>query len=61
MTIQMLFRSSATHNIALQNAGFLNVEEALNKAGFDVQTRGEKLSIEDFCRLSKVLSEYGAK
>ena len=46
---------------SLQNAGFLNVEEALNKAGFDVQTRGEKLSIEDFCRLSKVLSEYGAK
>lgn len=42
----------------LQNAGFLNVEKALQNAGFDIQIRGEKLSIKDFCKLSKVLYEY---
>lgn len=46
---------------SLQNAGFLNVEEALNDAGFDIQTRGEKLSIEDFCKLSKALMKYNLK
>ncbi len=43
---------------SLQNAGFLEVEKALNEAGFEVQTRGEKLSIEDFCTLSKALYKY---
>jgi len=45
---------------SLQNAGFLDVEHALNEAGFDIKTRGEKLSIEDFCRLSKALYKYNA-
>ena len=38
--------------------GNLEVEKALNEAGFEVQTRGEKLSIEDFCTLSKALYKY---
>ncbi len=42
---------------SLQNGGFLNVDKALNLAGFDFQLRGEKLSIEDFCTLSKALYE----
>ncbi len=51
---------------SLQNAGFLNVEEALKACGFDIQIRGEKLSIQDFCNLSKALeevqnSEHGLK
>lgn len=44
-----------------QNAGFLNVEKVLNETGFDIQTRGEKLSISDFCKLSKILYKYNAK
>ena len=44
-----------------QNAGFLNVEKALNETGFDIQIRGEKLSISDFCKLSKILYKYNAK
>lgn len=42
---------------SLINAGFKNVEEALFKAGFSPQIRAEKLSIEDFCKLSKTLYE----
>ncbi len=42
---------------SLQNAGFLNVEDALKACGIDIQTRGEKLSIQDFCALSKALEE----
>ncbi len=42
---------------SLFNAGFKNVEKALMMAGFDVQIRGEKLSIDDFCKLSKALYE----
>lgn len=45
---------------SLQNAGFLNVEEALKDAEFDIQIRGEKLSIEDFCNLSKALQKYNS-
>lgn len=45
---------------SLQNAGFLDVEKALNEAGFDVQMRGEKFSIEDFCKLSKALYKYNS-
>ena len=37
----------------------MNVEKALMAAGFDVQIRGEKLSINDFCKLSKALYEAG--
>lgn len=44
---------------SLFNAGFMNVEKALMAAGFDVQIRGEKLSINDFCKLSKALYEAG--
>ncbi len=40
---------------SLQNGGFLNVEHALKKCGIDNQTRGEKLSIKEFCELSKAL------
>lgn len=40
------------------NAGFKNVEEAIKEAGFDIQTRGEKLSVDDFCKLSKTLYKY---
>ena len=43
---------------SLQNAGFLNVEEALKACGFDIQIRGEKLSIQDFYNLSKALYKY---
>ncbi len=42
---------------SLLSGGFLNVEHALQKCGFNVQIRGEKLSIEDFCKLSKSLEE----
>ena len=44
---------------SLFNAGFMNVEKALMAAGFDVQIRGEKLSVNDFCKLSKALYEAG--
>jgi len=40
---------------SLMGGGFLNVGDALEQCGLDVQIRGEKLSIEDFCRLSKAL------
>ncbi len=41
----------------LQNAGFLHVEECLKETGTDNNTRGEKLSVENFARLSEVLYE----
>ena len=37
--------------------GFLGVEEAIRECGFDLNIRGEKLSMEDFSRLSEVLYE----
>ncbi len=43
---------------SLLNAGFKNVEDAIKEAGFDIQIRGEKLSINDFCKLSKTLYKY---
>lgn len=43
---------------SLLNAGFKNVEKALEEAGFDLQIRGEKLSIQDFYNLSKALYKY---
>lgn len=46
---------------SLLNSGFKNVETALNEAGFDMQIRGEKLSISDFCTLSKALYKYNNK
>ncbi len=46
---------------SLLNAGFLNVEEALQACGIDFQTRGEKLSVHDFCKLSKELEKVQDK
>ncbi len=43
---------------SLLNAGFLGVTEALDKTGIDANIRGEKLSIEKICELSKVLEEF---
>lgn len=43
---------------SLQNAGFIEVEQALNNAGIDKTTRGEKLSIEDIQKLSIALEEF---
>lgn len=43
---------------SLLNAGFLGVEETLNKIGLQNNTRGEKLSIEEISRLSEALEEY---
>ncbi len=44
----------------LLSAGFLkeNIEKAMANLGFDQNTRGEKLSIEDFGRLSEELLKY---
>lgn len=39
----------------LKGAGFVNVEEALQALGFDLNLRGENLSIEDFYKLSLIL------
>lgn len=43
---------------SLLNAGFLGVNEALDKIGIDIQDRGEKLSIETISKLAKALEEY---
>lgn len=43
---------------SLQNAGFIEVEQALNNVGIDKTTRGEKLSIEDIQKLSIALEEF---
>lgn len=61
-TIKAAF-ASRRKNIknALCNAGFKGVEEALKETELDVQTRGEKLSIEDFYRLSTALEKYNIK
>ncbi len=43
---------------SLLNGGFQGIEEALNKAGIKMETRGEKLSIDEICNLSKALEEF---
>ena len=43
---------------SLLNAGFVNVEEALEKAGIDKMTRGEKLSLQQIQKLSIALEEF---
>ena len=43
---------------SLLNAGFLGVVESLNKCGIDINTRGEKLSIERISELSCALEEF---
>jgi len=43
---------------SLLNAGFLGVEEALNKVNIPNQTRGEKLSLDDISKLSIALEEF---
>lgn len=43
---------------SLLNAGFIEVEQVLNKAGIDKNTRGEKLSMKDIQRLSIALEEF---
>lgn len=43
---------------SLLNAGFVRVEEALNKAGIDKMTRGEKLSLNEIQKLSITLEEF---
>ena len=43
---------------SLQNAGFIEVEKALEKAGIDKQQRGEKLSIQKIQELSIALEEF---
>jgi len=41
---------------SLNAAGFLNVEKSLEEMDINPNLRGEKLSIEDFCKLAKVLA-----
>ena len=43
---------------SLLNAGFVRVEEALNKARIDKMTRGEKLSLNEIQKLSIALEEF---
>ena len=43
---------------SLLNAGFLEVEKALEKANIDKNTRGEKLSIEKIQELSLALEDF---
>ena len=43
---------------SLQNAGFLGVEEALNKISIDKNLRGEKLSINEIQQISIALEEF---
>ncbi len=43
---------------SLLNAGFLEVEKALDKAGIDKMTRGEKLSLKEIQALSIALEEF---
>ena len=43
---------------SLLNAGFVNVEKALEKANIDKTTRGENLSIEQIQKLSIALEEF---
>ena len=43
---------------SLLSGGFLGVKEALLKIGMDENTRGEKLSIEDFNKVACALEEY---
>lgn len=45
---------------SLSAGGFLEAEKAIADAGFNIQTRGEKLSIEDFSKLSKALYKYNS-
>ena len=52
--------TNARKNIknSLLAAGMLNVQDALLKIGMDINTRGEKLSIEDFNKLACALEEF---
>jgi 16S rRNA (adenine1518-N6/adenine1519-N6)-dimethyltransferase len=43
---------------SLLNAGFVNVEKALDNVGIDKMTRGEKLSLSQIQELSKALEEF---
>lgn len=43
---------------SLLSAGMLNVQEALEKIGMDLNIRGEKLSIHDFNKLACALEEF---
>ena len=43
---------------SLLSAGMLNVQEALEKIGMDLNVRGEKLSIQDFNKLACALEEF---
>ena len=43
---------------SLKNAGFMDIEKALEKAGIDPNERGEKLSINRIYELSLALEEY---
>ena len=43
---------------SLLNAGFVNVEQALEKAGIDKNQRGEKLSLPQIQALSIALEEF---
>ena len=43
---------------SLLNAGFVEVEKALENAGIDKMTRGEKLSLEQIQKLSIALEEF---
>ena len=43
---------------SLLNAGFVNVEQALEKAGIDKNQRGEKLSLSQIQALSIALEEF---
>lgn len=58
-TIKAIF-NARRKNIknSLLNAGFVNVEQALEKAQIEKTQRGEKLSLEDIQKLSIALSEF---
>ena len=43
---------------SLLNAGFVEVEKALENAGIGKMTRGEKLSLEQIQKLSIALEEF---
>ena len=43
---------------SLLNAGFIGVEQALDNAGIDKMTRGEKLSLNEIQKLSTALEEF---
>lgn len=58
-TVRAIFMSRRKNiKNSLQNAGFLGVEEALEKISIDKNLRGEKLSINEIQQISIALEEF---